>query len=158
MASNYNTIAADIKTKMQTISGIGNVHDYYRWNKEASKFLALFAYTPAGGSQQIRGWELSRISATEHKRGAFFRHHRFKITGYMSLRDADATDKTFQTLVDDICEKFRTADGGATWDYRNGDSPEESPAQAGVLDVRQFGEILCHYAEIFLSVTERIVA
>lgn len=158
MASNYIAIVADVKAKMLTITNIGQVHDYYRWNKDASGFLNLFAYTPAGGSKHVRGWELSRISATEHKKGAFFRHHKFKLAGYMSLKDADATDKTFQTLVDDVCEKFRTADGGATWDYRNGDSPNDSPAQATTIEARQFGEVLCHYAEIILSMTERIVA
>lgn len=158
MASNYLAIIVDIKARLSALQNIGQVHDYFRWNKESAAFLNLFAYTVLGGSQHIRGWEFTRSAATEHKRGAFFRHHKFKITGYMSLKDSDATDKTFQQLVDNICETFRAAGSGTTWDYRDGDNPENSPAQADVIDVRTFGSVLCHYAEINLSVTERIVA
>lgn len=158
MASNYLAIIADIKAKLSALPNIGQVHDYYRWNKESAAFLSLFAYTASGGSQQIRGWEFTRSAAPEHKRGAFFKHHRFKITGFMSLKDSDATDKTFQQLVDNICETFRVTASGAAWDYRDGDNAENSAAQADVIEVRTFGSVLCHYAEINLSVTERIVA
>lgn len=157
MASNYIAIAADIKAKLLTITDIGQVHDYYRWSKEAGKFLTMFS-TTIGGVPQIRGWEITRVSAPEHKRGAFWRHHQFRIAGYMGLRDATATDKTFQTIIENICETFRVASGGATWDYRNGDSPDNSAAQVNMIDVREFGAVLCHYADITLSVTERIVA
>lgn len=159
MASNYIAILADIKTKLTSIQDIGQVHDYFRWAIATDKFLSLFAYTPSYGDKQIRGWEITRVAAPEHKRGAFFRHHRFKISGYMSLKDSDATDKTFQQLVDGVCEVFRVADTGtAAWQYRDGDAPEDSPAQVNIIEVRMFGAVLCHYTEITLSVTERIVA
>ncbi|TAN61050.1 hypothetical protein EPN18_07380 [bacterium] len=157
MASNYVAIAANIKTKLLTVANIGQVHDYYRWSKDAGAFLAMFSAT-IGGVKQIRGWEITRTAVTEHKHGAFWRHHQFRISGYMGLQDAAGTDKTFQTLVENICETFRTADGGATWDYRNGDSPDNSAMQVNTIDVREFGAVLCHYAEITLSVTEKIIA
>lgn len=160
MASKYLEIIADIKTKLESISKIGHVHDYYRWNNDTKKFIDLFVYKPDGEDQQVRGWEFTRIKAPEHKSGAFSRHHRFKLTGYMALKDSAETDKTFQQLVDDVCEKFRVAESGPidTWLYLDGDNPDNSPVQAETIDVRTFGGALCHYAEIFLSVTERIVA
>jgi hypothetical protein len=160
MASYYLAIIADIKAKLESIQNIGKVHDYYRWNTDASRFLTLFAYTPSGADKQIRGWEFTRTSAPEHKEGAFFRHHRFKLEGYMTLKDDKASDKTFQQLVDNVCEKFRVAASAPTdtWYYLDGDNPNNSPVQVETIEVRTFGGALCHYAEVTLSVTERIVA
>ena len=156
MPSNYASIIADIKSKLEAVTNIGVVHDYYRYAANPSTFITLFSYTPTGGSKHIRGWEITRIRAPEHKRGAFFRHHVFKLTGYLSLKDANATDKTFQALIDDICEKFRTAADGATWYYLDGDNGDNAPCQVEIIEPRIFGEILCHYTEIILHVTERI--
>lgn len=156
--SNYLNILAEIKAKLEAIADIGKVQDYYRYNSDDALFIALFTYTPAGGTEQVRGWEITRESATEHKRGAFFRHHRFKLTGYMSLKDADSTDKTFQTMLENICAAFRATEGSGAWYYSDGDTPENSAVQVQTVSVRAFANILCHYAEISLSVTERIVA
>ncbi len=158
MTDIYSSILSDIKTKMEAVTDIGKVYDYYRWNNNPSTFISLFAYTPSGGGKHIRGWEITRVQVPEHKAGAYFRHHKFKIAGYLALKDVDATDKTFQVLIDKICEKFRTADppSGATWYYMNGDNPGDSPCQVDIIEARMFGDVLCHYAEISLSITERI--
>lgn len=153
----YLAILADIKAKLEGVTDVGNVYDYYRWNNDLGAFIELFSYTPAGAGKQIRGWEISRISATEHKDGAFFRHHTFSIDGYMSMSDANASDKTFQVLIDSICDVFRSPTDGATWYYLDGDNPKASPAQVLTIDVRAFGNVLCHHAKINLSITERIV-
>jgi len=155
--SAYLSIIADIKTKIEGVTDVGNVYDYYRWNNDLGAFISLFSYTPVGGSKQIRGWEITRVSAIEHKDGAFFRHHEFSIEGYMSLSDANASDKTFQVLIDNICDVFRSPADGATWYYMDGDNPKSSPAQVLLIDIRAFGNVLCHHAKIKLSVTERIV-
>jgi hypothetical protein len=157
MASNYLNILADIKARFDAISDIGIVHDYERLTKNWQEFLALFAYTPDGGNQQIRGWEITRRSVPEHKRGAYYRHHVFIVRGYLSLKDSDATDKTFQILVDTICETFRAVGEVSTWYYRDGENPENSPCQVDLIEPRMFGGVLCHYCEITLYVTEWIV-
>jgi len=155
--STYLSILADVKAKIESVTDVGMVYDYYRWNNDLGAFIALFSFTPTGGSKQIRGWEITRVSVREHQDGAFFRHHDFQVEGYMSLSDADASDKTFQVLVDDVCAAFRTAADGPTWYYLNGDDPRLSPAQVEVIDVRMFGNVLCHHARIRVSVTERII-
>ncbi len=154
----YSDIVSDIATRMETIPSIGIVHDYYRYTADAAKFLQLFKCS-IGGKEQIRGWEITRISAPEARTGAYFRYHKFRITGYLGLCDADATDKTFQTLIDDVCELFRTAEppGGSSWYYLDLALPGDLPAQAVVIEPRMFGSVLCHYAEILLTVTERIL-
>jgi len=157
MPNNYSAILADIKTKLESVTDIGVIHDYERWIVDPSKFIALFAFTPAGGVKQIRGWEITRISASEHLKGAFFRHHKFKLNGYLGLKDADATGKTFQVLIEEICAKFRGAVTTQAWDYRDGDNPGNAPAQVMAIDTRMYGELLCHCTEIHISITERIL-
>lgn len=157
--SRYTEILADIKTRLESVQNAGRVHDYARWSPDQARFLQFFSYRPPGGEQQVRGWEITRTSASEHIQGAYFRHHVFVLTGYMGLRDADATDKKFQELVEAVCDRFRSAQppAGSAWDYRDGDDPDNSPVQVDTIELRMFGNVLCHYAEIRLSVTERIV-
>lgn len=158
MASKYTTILADIKAKMESIANIGIIHDYYRWSNNPAKFAALFSFTTSG-KKHIRGWEITRVQVPERK-GAVkvtLRHHKFMISGYMGVNDEDATDKIFQPLVDDVCEKFRDDPGGGAWYYMNGDEPGNSPCQVQAIDVRIFGNVLCHHADILLSVTEHII-
>ncbi len=162
MASKYLEILADIKAKMETVTDVGIVHDYYRWNKDYKTFIGLFAYNPTNQPRQIRGWEITRISVEEHKRGypAFFRHHKFRFSGYMSLQDKSETDKIFQELIDEVCNVFRNvnAPDGSTWYYMDGDAEESSSGQAPIIKPKMFGNVLCHTTEITLIVTERIIA
>lgn len=154
--SEYANIVADIKDKLEEITGIGLVYDYERQITDMGKFIQLFK----DSSGKICGGEITRRAVPEHQAGAFFRHHQMVLRWYMGLQDASATSNTFQALVDDICDKFRTAEPAtpATWQYRNGDEPDKAPAQVEIINDRMFGNVLCHCAEIALSVTERILA
>ena len=155
--NNYRTILDDIYAKLTAIAGIGIVHTYERQVVETSKFILLFK----DATGRICGWEITRGAASEHQRGAFFRHHQFVLKGYMGLQDATASSLAFQELCEEICNAFRAADpatAGATWNYRNGDEQTASPAQIESINDRMFGGVLCHCAEISLSVTERIIA
>lgn len=155
MSVRYNIFAADIKTKLETVSDIGIIHIYERQIIDPAKFIALFK-APSG---KICGWEITRRAASEHQRGAFFRHHQFVLKGYMGLQDATASSVLFQDLADAVCDAFRLADPeapGATWYYKNGDNDTAAPVQIEIINDRMFGGILCHCAEISLSVTERI--
>lgn len=156
MASRYLAIRDDIKTLLTAVAGIGAIHGYSRWVKDQAKYLELFKH-----GNGIHAWEITRRAVSEHKAGAFFRHHEFVLHGYFGNLDAEASEEVFQTLLEDICEKFRVADPAdpaASWDYRNGDEPDASPAQVELIDHRIFGNVLCHHAQIAISVTERIVA
>lgn len=152
--NNYLAIVADIKATLSAIPGVGMVHDYERWSADWDKFLGFFK----DSTGKILGWEITRRSASEHQAGAYFRHHQFVLKGYMGLADAKGTGKTFQSLCEEVCAAFRNPASGASWDYRNGDSPDNSAAQIESINDRMFGNVLCHCAEITLSVTERIIA
>jgi len=156
MASNYLAIAADIKTKLTAVSGIGLVHDYERWAAEWSKFIEFFR-DPTG---KINGSEITRVAVPERFEGVFFRHHHFRVKSYRGVNDAQATGKAFQVMADDVCDAFRVAEpgtAGVTWRYGDGANPDNSPAQIVLIDDRMFGSVLCHCSEIALVVTERII-
>jgi hypothetical protein len=154
--SEYLNIVADVKAKMESVAGIGIVHDYERQCADLAKFILLFK-APDG---KINGWEITRRAVPEHQAGAFFRHHQLVLKGYSGLQDATGSSKIFQVRVDDICAKFRTAEPATPgpWQYRNGDEPDKAPCQVEIINDRMFGSVLCHCAEIALSVTERILA
>lgn len=153
--NNYLAILADIKAKLEAVPDRGVVHDYSRLTVDWGKYIERFKDATSG---RIKGWEITRVAVPEHLRGAFHRHHRFVLRGFLGLQDAAATDKIFQQLIEEICSAFRKAEPpvGSSWLYRNGDAPDESCVQVPLIDERAFGSVLCHYCEIQLSVTERI--
>ena len=161
--SNYLEIVADIKAKLLTITGIGQVHDYDRRSNTEKAFMDLFTVDAGAGKKKIIGWEITRSSARETKRGnTFLRHHRMKCSGYMGIQDELKSDHDFQVLVDTISDTFRVGDPAAgeiaPWFYMDGLNPGNSCVQVEVIDQRMFGAFLCHHADVYITVTERIVA
>lgn len=150
----YSAIAADIKTKLEGISGTGIIHAYERQAVDQAKFIALFK----DSTGKICGWEITRRAAPEGYTGPVNRHHQMLIQGYMGLQDAAASATAFQDLCDTICDLFRdTAPATpAGWEYRNGLEPGKTPVQLELIDDRMFGNVLCHHAVISITITERI--
>jgi len=67
----------------------------------------------------------------------------------MSHSDADASELTFQGLIEDIGDKFRN-------NIQLDDTALISiPIQVTTVTDKSFGSVLCHYTEMELSVTER---
>lgn len=154
MTVRYSTIAADIKTKLEGISGTGIIHAYERQTVAQGKFIDLFK----DSTGKICGWEITRRAAPETYTGPTNRHHQLLLHGYQGLQDAAASASAFQDLCDDICDLFRDANAptGATWQYRNGLEPGKTPVQLELIDDRMFGNVLCHHAVISITITERI--
>lgn len=154
----YSDIANDIKSRLEAIPGTGVIHAYERQCTDIKKFIDLFTVATVDNKREIRGFEITRRAVNEHKAGAFFRHHMMLARGYRGLVDADQSAIEWQDLLDTICAAFRAvAQVEGHPEYRNGDNPNDSPAQITIIEDRMFGSYLCHYAEINISVTERIV-
>ena len=149
--SNYANILAAIKTAMEGIDNIGKVHDYERWAIKYSKILSFFRESDLS---PILAWTISRTSSREDElsAGSHERVHTFTIRGYRSLKDSTATEKTFQGLVEDICDVFRpaeliTLDGTCFY---------IKPMQVVRVEQVMFVEVLCHYAELTVNVYENL--
>jgi len=155
-------IREQIKTILSGVDGIGVGHDYDRWAVEWGKFLNLFKDTSTG---KINGYLITRKSrktfelALDNEK---IRTHLIVIRLIMGINDADATEITFQQLVDDVCEELEDHDdlNGACLtisDIGEGESQSGSAGpQAEVIENRIFGNVLCHYAEIHIYAQEQV--
>lgn len=149
-----DAIRTQIAAILSGVADIGKVYDYERWTANWSKFIQLFKVS-VGGQQQIRGWEISRIAVNESLEtlgggsAATDSTHRYLLRGYMGLADEDATEKTFNALIETIRDAFRQnlrLNGTASW---------HKYIQVRKIEPRMFGNVLCHYAELELTVEEQ---
>lgn len=148
--SNYTNILAQIKTYLAAVTSIGNVYDYSRNLKTIETFLSSFK-----SGDYIKGWWIGRSKSIEpiiDDIGNNSRTHTFIIRGIMSYDDASASEKTFQSLVESICDAFRGK-------YNlNSTCFSASPINVDVVEVRMFGmgggEMLCHFAELRIEAQE----
>ena len=73
--------------------------------------------------------------------------HEYMIKGYLGVKDADATEKVINALIETVVEACRqncTLNGAGYID-----------SIKGQIDTRTFGIILCHCAELTLSCREK---
>lgn len=142
-------IREQIKTILSGVSGIGVVHDYERWAADWTSYLELFSVEDEIGTR-INGWEITRkktpskTASTTHDS----RSHTFLIRGIYGLKDSDATEITFQQLIEDVCAAFRS-------NYQlNSTADNTESVQVDLVENRVFGNVLCHYCELSLTADE----
>lgn len=153
-------IRDEIKTILESVTGVENisltigiVHKYFRWSNNWDDFIDLFK----NSSNKINGCMFTRISTPERRLtipSSNLRVPIWKIIFIMGLNDADETELDFQDLIEGICTAFRTKHN------LNNDcdtiEPEFGPMaglygiQVDIAELRVFGGILCHYAELRL--------
>lgn len=147
----YDVIAA-LKAQIETIPDIGSVHDYHRMGSSLADAATKYGWTDASGNKRIRGWSLSRRSTETKYTGAPAGYgedvHTIEVRGLMGLNDAEATEKTFQQLIEAVRQKLRVSFQPTATSFIS-DAPRVER-----VEIRQFGEVLCHYAEIAVEVTE----
>lgn len=146
------TIRSRLATILNTVSDVGVVHDYERWNADWSKFLDLFK-TTISGTDQIRGAMVMYrgfIPGVEDLTTCSVpRNHNFVIVYIQGLKDADETEKEASEMAETIVDAIDT---DATL---NGSSYIGfNPSQVETFEQRIFGDVLCHYAEIRKIVAE----
>ena len=171
--SQYRAIGDAILAEISSVPEAGRVHSYQRWSADLGKYLDLFRWEAGGGLARIRGWVLTRERAGEEAAslgssasgdftpsGLNRRTHTFLLFGIMSAEDAVGSEVAFQDLIEEICDHFR--DDRALRLLDESGAPRvrslerlQSP-QVDLIEMRTFGNVLCHYAEIRLRAIERI--
>jgi hypothetical protein len=68
----------------------------------------------------------------------------------MGIKDSAATEKTFNVLIEALATAFRANPtlSQTAFDHNN--------LQREIIEARSFGSVLCHYAELTLTVIERV--
>ena len=144
-----STVRAEVKSILEGITGIGEVLDYERYAKDWSTYKSLFKEGAHVNFIQIQRPSFERIvhgsDATERVT------HNFLLKGGYSLNDELATEKTFQDLVESICQVFRDKP-----DLNDVAEVVKYPIIGRIYN-GMFGNVLCHICEIEVSIRERIV-
>jgi hypothetical protein len=142
---------ADIRTQLkaiiESVDGIGKVHDYDRWTTDWNRFLSFFKTE----DNKINGWIITRSWAKEKVHAATsvnIRTHRIIIKGYYGLKDSAGSEKAFQDLIESVCDALRKNND------LNGSCLSADPPQVAKIYHRPFGGILVHACNIVLSVDE----
>lgn len=145
-------IRAAIKTRVATASGADKVYDYERYSKEQAALATL--YKTSGN--RLHGYYIRRLRTRELHIdiGRYVVDHTWLIRGFMSLDDADASEKTFDTTIEAICTAFRTnslvmADVETCF-AEDGDAVE-SGIQVLETGPVMFSGVLCHSARLGLT-------
>lgn len=140
------TIRAAIKSKLEGVTGIGQVHDYERYSKNTGDFKTFYLDT-----NKILGWHIRRLSnkQTRPYLGRWVIVNEWRLRGFRSLDDSAATEKTFDDLIEAITTAFKADDtlGGVidTMVLDNGTGISLLKSQPVML-----AGILCHAAELQL--------
>jgi hypothetical protein len=148
-------IRAEYKSIISGVAGVGVVHDYARLATDWKKFLDLFKDVASG---KILGWDISRESTPvvqsylsgDSPSRVCDRQHVMLIRGYAGLQDSTGSQKTFDTLVDAVWLAILPLHD------LNGKALVTTPPVVSLVTERDFGGVLCHYAEIRQSVWEQV--
>ena len=148
--SNESTIRANIKTAIQTVTNVGVVYDYLRFASIWNDFLDLFK-TTISGSDVIRGWHFTCNGlnpAVERETfgdtGLLTRNYQYKVLGYAGLDDSAATEKTFFAITELVLEALSNHIVGG----------EDNIPTLTTFEPRTFGGVVCHFAEITMTVED----
>lgn len=146
-----NMISA-VAAILATVTGIGNVHSYLRWNASDAGFKTLFVK-----SGKINAWEVTREStpeAVDVAGGASLDGHQLIIHGYYGVDDSANTERTFQMLIEAIRAEFQT---NRRLNPGTGNVAHDSDRmKVRLVDHRSFHGHLVHHCEILLYAREVI--
>lgn len=149
-------IRSEMKSIIEGVSGIGKVHDYERYTHEWKQYEKLFTL-----ASKVNVWQIERPSFSRYvnaskgpSNGVERVVHDFIIRGFFGLSDELASEKTFQDIVEGICQAFRDKpdlNGTAEMIKISHDFPV-----TGAIRKDYLGAVLCHIVEISISIQERV--
>lgn len=147
------TIRTDIYNVVAAVANVGKVYDRARLNTTWDVFLDQFKTTISGQSV-IRGWMVTYAGMPAATYTTFTTEqvtHRFLIRGILQLDDSEASEKTAAALVETVRNAL---EDDITLQDATDTRFHSDPVIVPVFEERVFGDVLCHYAEIEIRITE----
>lgn len=145
--SGFDVLRSAIVATLQGVEGIGQVHNYERFAKSEKDFKTLYA-TAEANEQRILGWHVRRVGFRQSQFNGRVQYvTKWRIAGFMSLQDVDATELMFDQLIDKITEAFN----GQLWQLNNFSSEDENGIQLDEAVPVMFAGVLCHSARLSLT-------
>lgn len=146
-----SAIRQQIYTILSDVTNIGKVYDYERWAVDWNTFINLFK-TTINGKDQIRGAEIGRMAPVSDDMHRTIRNHTYFINLFMGVNDAEASEKTFNAIIEAIATAFRPDEQLAL----NGECLGIEYIKVDELDTRTFGSVLCHFCRMTTMVYEHL--
>ena len=136
-----------VQAILEGVAGVENVYDRVR-NWQTEKQFLDGARTTGGG---VQCWFITREATTAEDLGPRLtaRRHTLAGHGYAGVKDVAASETSFQALVESVAAALgadRTLKGTAR---------HSRPAQVRAVDFRILSNVLCHHAEIVLTVEDK---
>jgi hypothetical protein len=151
------THKAAIVALLNAVTNIGRVHSFERYVREEAPFRSLYLFTPAGGSEHLRGWWLRNTAISEMQLGVgrTLNEYSFELRGFMALKDADATETIFDELIEALRARYRLDPtlGGVNLAEPLGSEDGIQKDDAGPVT---FCNVLCHSALLTLKTREYV--
>jgi len=152
-------VRAALKARMETVADIGVVNDFEPAVRREADLRTHFKHADL---DYLLGWSISRESATEIGEGisdcTHLCQHLFVIRGYYALDGSNGdTANDFDALVEAVRTKLRLE----ARDVLQAAAPTAQaqfvgPPEVRIIEPREYGGVLVHYAEITLRITEHV--
>lgn len=150
-----DSIREALVTLIESATDAGIVHNRIKFSADWTTFLNHFGWVDDEGRNQVRGWWLSIPTMPTVGRGTYNSDseiYTFPIRGIMAYKDSEETEPAFQELIYRVFRILQKQDdldiGVVGTDYFvDGSIVVTMP----VVELRQYGSILCHYCEIHFA-------
>jgi len=146
--STWTPIAARLKNRLETVSGVGKVHDHLELATTGEELIAMGAIT-VDGEQRIRVWMISLEQGPARwaeQGGGTDWTRRAVIEGFLQYEAAGAAEKKAIALAESIIRVLNV--DLAAKPSLNGTVLSGGPAALEACEPRAFGPLFCHYIRI----------
>lgn len=162
MTSIAESVKQQIVTLIKGLPRTGNVYDRVKYTSNWQNFKDQFAFVdPSNGMQQIRGWWITipTLLEGESDGNTFDTHwhnYQYPIHAVMSYSDKGDTEPAFEEMVYSVYQKlhFQGVLGLGPDNPVNGSVVIDGSIGVTIItiDMRMFGSMLCHHAEMRVTV------
>lgn len=143
-----------VVAQMQTVEGIGQVHDHVVTAVTEADFRAYF-YNP--DTQKVLGWTVTREATDERDTEVTTRraYHTIVVRGFMGVQEAKTgQDTPSENVFQDLVETVRSTFNAAANRKLAGACEFSGPMTARRVSTGFLGPVLCHYCELVDPVIE----
>lgn len=149
----YATIRDAILTDIKTITGYGVAYNRERYTSQWTDFLTMFS-SEIGSVKQIRGWWVTwdgipEVNSEDEVFGTSGESYVYTVRGIQGMDDSASTETTFYDMIELLKNKLRSEITFGSGNVVIGNISVTIP----VLQLRQFGSVLCHYGELKITVS-----
>lgn len=143
------SVRTEVKRVLDGATGIGRTHDYFRRIESDADWVTHGVTAGVGHVWFISLADDEPWLTKRHPANHEIATYKVALYGYRVVDDANASEKSFATVVENVVAAFRA-------DKKLGGTVIESgPLQWREGGYRMLANVLCHFVRLDLSVTEQ---